>query len=87
VTQQSGKAVEKTQEKPLEGDSAQADPPPDAPSPKDAEDPPFFRTMKELTLMGYYTSEIGMAQELQWEAVPGHYNSCMPVNEVSQMRT
>lgn len=88
VTQQPGRAMEEAQEEPLSSDSAQAGST-EAPSvdPKGtSEEPPFFRTMKELTLMGYYTSEIGMTQEVHWQAVPGKYNGCLPVNEVSQMR-
>lgn len=49
-----------------------------------AEGPPFFRTMKELTLFGYYTSEIGMTQELQWIAAPGRYDGCVPIEEVGR---
>lgn len=45
---------------------------------------PFFRTMKELTLFGYYTSEIGMTEELQWIAAPGRYDGCAPLEEVGR---
>lgn len=51
---------------------------------EEAEDTPFFRTMKELTLLGYYTSEIGMTQELQWMAAPGKYDGCVPLEEVGR---
>lgn len=46
--------------------------------------PPFFHTMKELTLVGYYTSEIGATQELQWLAAPGRYDGCAPLEEVGR---
>lgn len=49
-----------------------------------SEGPPFFRTMKELTLFGYYTSEIGMTQELQWIAAPGRHDGCAPLEEVGR---
>lgn len=39
---------------------------------------PFFRTMKELTLLGYYTSEIGASRELRFDRVPGRFNGCVP---------
>ncbi len=46
--------------------------------------PPFFETMKELTLVGYYTSEIGATQELQWLATPGRYDGCVPLEEIGR---
>ena len=45
---------------------------------------PFFATVKEWTLAGYYTSEIGATQELQWLAVPGRYDADLPLNEVGR---
>lgn len=50
----------------------------------DTEFTPFFSRIKELTLSGYYTSEIGMTQELQWEAVPGYYEGCVPLEEIGR---
>jgi hypothetical protein len=42
------------------------------------EDPPhFFHVIKELTLFGYYTSEIGMTEELGWRMIPGSYDGCV----------
>ena len=46
--------------------------------------PPFFHTMKELTLVGYYTSEIGATQELQWLAAPGRYDGCASLEEIGR---
>ena len=43
--------------------------------------PPFFKMIKELTLSGYYTSEIGATQELQWLAAPGRYDGDVPVTD------
>lgn len=34
---------------------------------------PFFAIMKDLTVTGYFTSEIGCTQALRYEAVPGKY--------------
>lgn len=34
----------------------------------------FFKTMKNLTLFGYFTSEIGATQALRYEPVPGRYD-------------
>jgi hypothetical protein len=40
---------------------------------------PFFSTMKYLTLYGYYTSQAGAIEELNYEIVPGRFNGCVPV--------
>lgn len=46
---------------------------------KKKEDPAhYFSQMKQLTLLGYFTSEIGATQALRYEAVPGRYDGCMP---------
>ncbi|MGI9181194.1 MAG: gluconate 2-dehydrogenase subunit 3 family protein [Longimicrobiaceae bacterium] len=45
---------------------------------------PFFRTMKELTIVGYYTSEVGATQELRHEPTPGRYEGCVPFNEIGR---
>ena len=37
----------------------------------------FFGRMKWLTLFGYYTSEVGMTQELHWQVIPGTYDGCL----------
>ena len=34
---------------------------------------PFFYQLKELTVLGYYTSEIGATQELSYLPIPGRY--------------
>ena len=46
---------------------------------KKSEDPKhYFRMMKELTLLGYFTSEIGATQALRYIAAPGKYEGCVP---------
>ena len=46
---------------------------------KKPEDPAhYFRMMKELTLLGYFTSEIGSKQARRYVAVPGRYEGCIP---------
>ncbi|MDZ7877223.1 MAG: gluconate 2-dehydrogenase subunit 3 family protein [Saprospiraceae bacterium] len=34
---------------------------------------PFWRLMKELTLLGYYTSEQGIKDSFEYEPIPGKY--------------
>jgi hypothetical protein len=41
----------------------------------------FFFMMKELTLVGYYTSEIGFDQELHREIIPSRHAGCVPLEE------
>jgi len=41
-----------------------------------AENPSFFQMMKELTVVGYFSSEIGATQALSYVYVPGSYNGC-----------
>lgn len=46
---------------------------------KKKEDPThYFRMMKELTLLGFFTSEVGATQALRYVAVPGRYDGCVP---------
>lgn len=48
-------------------------------SKKKPEDPShYFRMMKELTLWGYFTSEVGATKALRYIAVPGKYEGCIP---------
>ncbi len=38
----------------------------------------YFSMIKDLTLLGYFTSEIGSTQALRHVAVPGKYEGCVP---------
>lgn len=40
--------------------------------------PHYFTMMKQLTLLGYFTSEIGCKQALRYAPVPGRYEGCVP---------
>lgn len=42
---------------------------------------PFIWQMKELTISGYFTTEVGMTQVLQYKQVPGRYEACLPFEE------
>jgi len=44
------------------------------------ESPPskYFGMMKELALLGYFTSEIGMTQAQRYTESPGRYDPCIP---------
>ena len=41
-------------------------------------DPHYFRLMKELTLLGYFTSEVGATKALRYIESPGRYEGCVP---------
>jgi hypothetical protein len=49
-----------------------------------SEAPHFFRTMKELTLLGYYTSEPGATRELQFNPTPGRFEGCVPMSRIGR---
>jgi hypothetical protein len=38
----------------------------------------YFRMMKELALLGYFTSEIGSSQAMRYVESPGRYDPCTP---------
>jgi hypothetical protein len=40
--------------------------------------PHFFRLVKELTLLGYFTSEIGVTQAQRYRETPGRFDPCVP---------
>ncbi len=37
----------------------------------------YFRTIKELTVLGYFTSEIGYTQALRYVETPGRFDPCV----------
>lgn len=41
----------------------------------------FILTVKELALLGFFTSQPGATQVLQYVAIPGAYHGCLPVNQ------
>lgn len=45
---------------------------------REARPPHYFRMMKELALLGYFTSEIGCTQAQRYRETPGRYDPCVP---------
>ena len=45
--------------------------------PGSAERPHYFRMIKELTLLGYFTSEIGCTQAMRYVETPGRFDPCI----------
>lgn len=52
----------------------------DAPATAITAEPPahYFRMMKELALLGYFTSEIGYTQAQRYVESPGRFDPCVP---------
>ena len=42
----------------------------------------FFGGIRQLTILGYFTSEIGATQALKMDAIPGDYQGCIDYSEV-----
>ncbi len=38
----------------------------------------YFRMMKELTMLGFFTSEIGMTKAMRYKESPGPFQPCVP---------
>ncbi len=51
-----------------------------APAPSSSNDAPahYFRMMKELALLGFFTSEIGCTKALRYVESPGRFDPCAP---------
>jgi hypothetical protein len=47
-------------------------------APDDLRAVPYFRMMKELTMLGFFTSEVGCTQALRYVESPGRYDPCTP---------
>ena len=41
----------------------------------------FYRKLKELTLLGFFTSEPGATKTLRYVQIPGRYDGCVPYKE------
>ncbi len=48
---------------------------------------PFFWRIKELTIVGYYTTEYGATQALQYAPIPVEYKGCIPLSETGNGKT
>jgi hypothetical protein len=55
--------------------------------PPDEAQRPFVLMMKELSMLGFFTSQAGATQVLQYAAVPGAYRACIPVSEAGNGKT
>jgi len=46
---------------------------------------PFFLAMKELTILGYFTSETGATEVIKHLPIPGAYEGCVPYEDISKV--
>lgn len=53
---------------------------------RDADGDHWWRGMKYLAMMTYFTSEAGATEHLQYEPNPGPYQGCLPLAEVGNGR-
>jgi len=44
----------------------------------------FFQQFRGLVLSGYYSSEIGLREELLYQPIPGRFDGCVDVSEVTR---
>lgn len=42
----------------------------------------IYRELRELIIFGYYTSEVGATEELNYDPIPGGYSGCIPLADV-----
>jgi hypothetical protein len=47
--------------------------------------PHYFSMMKQLTLLGFFTSKQGMTQAVRYIPVPGRYEGCVPYKKGDKM--
>lgn len=47
-----------------------------------AKEKTFFHLIKDLTLIGYFTSEEVGKNVTHWEPIPGRFQACVPLSEV-----
>jgi hypothetical protein len=52
---------------------------PAAVGPQDDQPRHYFRLMKELALLGFFTSEIGYTQAMRYIETPGRFDPCVPL--------
>jgi len=50
-------------------------------------DKSFFHGIKQLTLVGYFTSEEGAKQALHYEVIPSKHIQCAPLEEAEAVKT
>ena len=50
----------------------------------DTQPRPFILVARELTLLGFYTSRVGITENMEYQAVPTAYHGCVPLSEMKK---
>jgi len=45
---------------------------------------PFMLVVRELTLLGFFTSKVGITENMQYEAVPTAFHGCVPLSQMKK---
>jgi gluconate 2-dehydrogenase gamma chain len=45
---------------------------------------PFILVARELTLLGFYTSKVGITENMEYVSVPTAYHGCVPLSEMKK---
>ena len=53
-------------------------------NPRKSAEKPFILKVKELVLLGFFTSQVGASDILQYNQVPGPFKGCVPLVEVGK---
>jgi gluconate 2-dehydrogenase gamma chain len=48
------------------------------------DDKPFILMARELTLLGYFTSQVGITANMEYVPVPGGYHGCVPLSQMKK---
>jgi hypothetical protein len=45
---------------------------------------PFILMARELTLLGFYTSQVGIAENMEYSQAPGPFHGCVPISKMAK---
>jgi gluconate 2-dehydrogenase gamma chain len=48
------------------------------------DDKPFILMARELTLLGYFTSQVGISANMEYVSVPTAYHGCVPLSQMKK---
>ena len=50
----------------------------------DADEKPFVLMARELTLLGYFSSQVGITENMEYVPVPTAYHGCVPLSQMKK---
>jgi gluconate 2-dehydrogenase gamma chain len=45
---------------------------------------PFILMTRELTLLGFYTSQVGIGENMEYSQAPGPFHGCVPISKMAK---